>query len=205
MGCQHSSVLPTPSWAPYESQYSSTKDYYGAGCLWVSNTHFLAAIHTRQSRSHKPKKISGFGGKTHEGEAWWNTAFRETVEEIFDVKTVPAELLAKLRKVLVPRAILHQTSPSYLTLVFSMDDMKRFLFQCKKYLKTSPLYRQFPTSAYEVVFDRTYATEKSEISHIVFWPRYFAGSHFRFSSDLLNDLGQYNHNYVHMRQNIIGN
>ncbi len=184
--------------------YPPTNEYYGAGCLWASNTHFLAAIHTRQSRSHKPKKISGFGGKAKSGEAWWDTAFRETVEEIFDVKTVPTELLTRLRKVLVPRAILHQTSPSYLTLVFSMDDMKRFLFLCKKYIKATPLYATFPTSAYDVVFERTYATEKSEIAHIVFWPRYFAGSHFRFSSDLLHDLGQYNHNYVAMQQNIIG-
>lgn len=196
MGCRHSSVLPLPSWSHYESMFPPTKDYYGAGCLWVSNTHILAAIHTYQSRSHKPKKISGFGGKTKSKESWWDTAFRETVEEIFDVKTVPVKLLVGLRKALVPHTILQQSFPSYLTLVFSMEDMNRFLAICKKYLKTSPLYTTFPSSAYDVVFNRGYVTQKSEISHIVFWPRYFAGAHFRFSSDLLNDLSQYNHNYA---------
>jgi hypothetical protein len=194
MGCSQSSVLPPPTWEQYESLYPTTKEYYGAGCMWVSQTHILAGIHSYQSRSHKPKKISGFGGKANKGECWWQTAFRETIEEFFDVKKIPEALLLKLRSKLVPRTVLEQITPSYLTLVYTWNDLRVFLKICQSYLKQSTLYAQFPRTPEDLVFGRCFATQKSEISHIVFWPLHFTGSHFRFSSDLLDDLAKYNHN-----------
>lgn len=190
MGCRQSSVLS--KWEVYETQFPVDKAYMGAGCMWVSRTHMLAGIHTYQSRSHKPKKISGFGGKAKSNEVWWQTAFRETVEEIFDVKQVPNDLLIALKAKLIPMNVLVQPSPSYLTLVFPMEDMNVFLKLCKRFLKQSSLYQSFPVSAEEVVFNRGFAS-RSEISHILFWPLHFTGSHFRISSDLQEDLGKYNH------------
>jgi hypothetical protein len=33
--------------------------------------------------------VSGLGGKREEGEEFWTTALRETVEELFELSTVP--------------------------------------------------------------------------------------------------------------------
>ena len=175
-------------WAAYEAAYPLSNDYSGAGCMWVNDTHVLAAIHTRNPRSHKPKKISGFGGKPLQGEVWWQTAFRETVEEIFHVQEVPTELLTLLRSRLVPLTVVHQTAPSYITLVFSFADLKQFLKLSRRFVRTS-LYVQFPKTVDELVFKRL-LSDQSEISHILYWPRVFRGSRFRFSSDLLHDLDQ---------------
>lgn len=175
-------------WAAFEATYPLSDEYYGASCMWISDTHVLAAIHTRQSRSHKPKKISGFAGKILPGEVWWQTAFRKTVEELFDVQDVPTELLYVLRSRLVPLTVVHQSTPSCITLVFSFADLKQFLKITRRFIH-STLYAQFPKSVDELIFNRKSA-DKSRVSHIVYWPRVFQGSRFRFSTDLLHDLGQ---------------
>lgn len=175
-------------WTAYETAYPLSNEYYGAGCMWISDTHVLAGIHTRQSRSHKPNKISGLGGKTLPGEVWWQTAFRETVEDMFGVETVPTELLNLLRSRLAPLTVVHQSTPSYITLVFSFADLKQFLKLSRRFIQ-SPLYSPFPKTVDELVFNRR-SSDKSDVSHIVYWPRIFQGSRFRFSSDLLHNLSQ---------------
>ncbi len=186
MGCGHSFLS---AWTEWEKRFPITAEFNGAGCLWINDTHMLAAIHRRQSRSHRPKKIIGFGGKRKPDEAWRDTAFRATIEEMLDVRDVPPKLLQALRSCIAPIDVLQQKSTSYMTLVFSFEDLKLFLKICRLHVGTSA-YTCFPRTADDLVFHRLKQSEQSEIAHIVYWPRFFHGSDYRVSSDLLHDLNQ---------------
>ena len=125
---------------------------YGAGCMFINDTHTLAGIHTPR-RNHEVR-ICGFGGKAEGQEPWWQTAFRETIEEFFHVTSIPNTLLHALQS-LQPIRILRAENPSYITLVYSFKQLSTFLKICASHI-TSPLYAKMPKTVEDLVFRRRY-------------------------------------------------
>lgn len=181
MGCSTSIPQSQPQ-AWWEQPITSTH-VYGAGCMFINDTHTLAGIHTPR-RNHQVR-VCGFGGKTEGEEPWWQTAFRETVEEFFQPTTIPYNLYHAL-KILEPIRILK--TEDYLTLVYTFKQLRTFLKICKRHI-TSPLYPLMPASAEELIFKRSVGSmEGVEIMDIVLWPLKNPHRRFRISKEFMGDM-----------------
>jgi len=116
-----------------------------SGCLFTNGTHVLAGW--------QKGSLSGFGGKMEAGESYIETAWRETLEELF-------ELAPKLIQMVIP-IILERTTYSkiirqdqYTAFVYSFKDLEKVLMILKAHRVVSPLYRRFPITVSELVFGR---------------------------------------------------
>lgn len=179
MGCSASKQI--------EWTRQANSPIYGAGCMFINDTHTLAGIHTPR-RNHEVR-ICGFGGKAEGEEPWWQTAFRETIEEFFHVTSIPNTLFRALQS-LQPIRILRAEDPVYITLVYSFAQLKTFLKLCANHI-TSPLYTNMPKTVEDLVFRRQFvgnAGAPPEIMHIVFWPLQNPYRRFRITKDFLSDM-----------------
>lgn len=186
MGCGASSQSPSfPHWT--DTQYT----VLGAGCMFVNDTHTLAGIHT--PRRNREVRLCGFGGKTLPQEPWWQTAFRETVEELFHRYVIPYNLYHALKQI-TPYKILEDKETPYITLVYTFDQLNVFLAICQKHLLETAVYTVFPRSAEDLVFKRHTLNHVPaepngvEIMDIVFWPIHNAHRRFRVSKDFAADM-----------------
>jgi hypothetical protein len=178
MGC--STSKSASRWWQQQPQHR----IYGAGCMFINDTHTLAGIHTPR-RNHQVR-VCGFGGKTEGEESWWQTAFRETIEEFFHVTTIPNKLYKALKSI-EPVRILY--AEDYNTLVYTFRQLKTFLKMCASHIPTSPLYAQMPRSVEELVFGRNVGNmEGVEIMDIVFWPLKNPHRRFRITREFIGDL-----------------
>ena len=182
MGCTTSIPLSS-TWA------DAPHFVIGAGCMFLNETHTLAGIHAPR-RNHEVR-ICGFGGKKKGDEPWWQTAFRETIEELFHPTTIPTipNTLYDALKSLEPSRILTNDDPAYITLVYSFVQLKKFLAICASHIPASPLYTRMPLSAEEVVFRRRVGSlEGVGITDVVFWPLGNSQRRFRVSKDFMTDM-----------------
>ena len=150
--------------------------------MFYSNKHMLVGLHA-SSRRHV--RICGFGGKREGEEPWWQTAFRETVEELLEPEHISFNLYHALASNIMPRRLLYDARSAYLVLVYTTEDLKRFLAICAEFVTTS-LYRVFPRSAEDLVFHRI--GRDAEISDIVFWPMTNRHRVFQVTRDLIHDM-----------------
>lgn len=186
-------------------EYPADFPVYGAGCMFVNRTHVLAGIHNRQVGKRHPRTVvSGFGGKREDGESWKQTAFRETIEELFDVRVEKAvfehEIYPRLLT-LRPLSVQYTSAPRpYITIVYSFDHLRRFLAICRPFVKRLPSSAysdRFPRTEVDLVMDRNRPSAKTEITHILLWSRYAEHQNYWIAGDLFGDLGMFNHNYFH--------
>ncbi len=101
------------------------------------------------------------------GETYLETAFRETVEELFHVKELPKGLLSELGMMLHPRKM--KLSKGYIQVFFSFHDLELLLKICKKKGVTSPLYSKVPKTLEELIQQRQ-ISESAELSHLCLLP-----------------------------------
>ncbi len=153
--------------------------------MFINDTHTLAGIHTPR-RNHEVR-ICGFGGKAEGEEPWWQTAFRETVEEFYQPASIPYNLYHALKR-LTPLRILQQEEPRYITVVYTFQQLHAFLKICAGHI-TSPLYEQMPQTVEDLVFRRRYVGN-AEIMNIVYWPLQNPYRRFRITKDFLSDMRQ---------------
>ncbi len=139
------------------------KNFMGAGCVFTDGHHVLAGYQPNK----KNPCITGIGGHKEQGEDYLQTAFRETVEEIFDVKQVPPSLLEKLTQSMVPKKTTYQKG--YVILQFDFEDYKVFLQCCKKTKIHSPLFLKSPTTLLDSIQQRK-VVKTSEITHLCLLP-----------------------------------
>lgn len=130
----------------------------GAGCMFTDGARVLGGYQT------KTGKISGFGGKSIEGETPIQTALRETLEELFGVVEVPAELIDKL-----PVSEHRIEYPQYTCFIYSFTDLERFLRRSKRCLVRSPFYEEFPETIGDLLFCRT-AKGAGEVGELYLLP-----------------------------------
>lgn len=137
--------------------------HYGAGCVFTDGKHVLCGYQPQK----KSPGISGIGGMKEIGETYLETAFRETVEELFDIKTLPRDLLPELLHTLHPRKM--KMSKGYIQVLFSFEDLTLFLKICKKKGVISPLYSKVPKTLGELIQQRQ-VSSSAEISHLCLLP-----------------------------------
>jgi hypothetical protein len=152
------------------------KTYTGAGCIFTDGIQILGG--------YQPKGpyISGLGGHRINGEDYHQTAIRETVEELFDAEP-SEELIYQLQSIPYSKRILNGP---YVALVYNFDDLRTFMEICKVHLNTSTLYKIFPVSLIELVFNRIH-DEKSEVQQLYILP---LNHELSIDKNFLNDLLQ---------------
>jgi len=148
----------------------SAVPYKAAGILFLEGPVALAGIqkHRLVINGKLNAKLSGFGGRKEEGDIdWVHTAYRETLEELFDIENVPIRLINELRAVIPYRE--HIQSGSYFNLRLTFTDLKTLLFITVKHIKTSPLYKKMPLTLDDLILKRA-PQAASEIGSLALVP-----------------------------------
>ena len=158
---------------PYErlinTNLSNADKYRGAGSVFTDGKIILAGY---QPLKRKPF-ISGIGGKKEKGEMYMDTALRETVEELFEFKDIPAKLMDELKTRLIPQKVLQ--NDTYIIVVYTFIDLDTMLHIIAKYKLQSVLYDKAPMNLMELIFNRKLEFNKDifykpEISHLALLP-----------------------------------
>jgi len=138
-----------------------------AGIVFKSETHVLMG--------HQPDKqmISGIGGKPMGNETLIETAFRETIEELFGFQ--PSKLLIE---VLTDNFGFKPEvrNGSYTMFIYTIDELLRFLYVVKSHSGSSPYYANFPTSVESLLYDRR-TPLAAEVRHLCMVPIIHAPFH----------------------------
>jgi negative regulator of genetic competence, sporulation and motility len=142
----------------FKEEYT-LENFKAAGCLFTNNVHVLGAW------QKKTKCISGIGGKRERSETHIHAALRELIEELFEVNP-PETLLYTLQDVVKPKKVF--LTDSYVTVVYSFQDLEMILTFAKFYCKQSLLYHTFPTTYMNLITDRKNVS--SEIGQLVLLP-----------------------------------
>ena len=139
--------------------------HMGAGCVFTDGKHILAGYQPHK----KHPGITGIGGHKEEGETYLQTAYRETIEELFHVSNqqIPIGLIDTLVNTMTPRKI--KLKKKYVLVIFSFTDLESFLKICKKSGLRSPLYPKIPKTLFETIQLRAYDLN-AEISVLCLLP-----------------------------------
>ena len=140
-------------------------EFTAAGTMFTNGNTVLAGY---QKEDRSPS-IHGIGGKREGSETYMQTALRETVEELFAVRKVPASLIKTLESALKSTRV--HKSDSYVLVVYTFTDLETLLKLAAAALKTSPLYSTFPKTISSLIFDRNPDVEpRPEIVHLCVLP-----------------------------------
>jgi hypothetical protein len=138
-------------------------DIKASGCIFTNKSLILAGYQPNKELAY----ISGIGGHREDGEEFQQTAFRETLEELFNVNTFPKGLLEKIEKTLVPQRVIKNEMYAFILLTFK--DLEEILRICKRYRLRTPLYKKFPLTLNELIFNRI-LDPTAEITHFSLIP-----------------------------------
>ncbi len=142
---------------------SQTKDVNSAGCLFTDTRHVLAGFQPLK----KVKMISGFGGKQIPGETIHETAWRETLEELFDFP--PEVIQSVLPDMLKIPYFKTFTNRNYTVYVFTFDTLLSICKMFEERNLQSPFYSTFPTELFELILYRR-PTSNAEVQEITLLP-----------------------------------
>jgi len=155
----------TPVTAPPSIALPNYPNHMGAGCVFTDGKHVLAGY---QPNKKKPG-ITGIGGHKEGEETYLQTAYRETIEEIYNVTSqqIPIGLIDKLVLQMKPKKF--KMKKGYVIVTFTFQDLEQFLKLCRKSGLRSPLYTKMPKTLIDVIQTRGYDL-KAEISSFALLP-----------------------------------
>lgn len=147
MGSCHSVTVSPPS-------YTSFPSYKGAGILFLEGPVALAGIQKYPKVLKGAKAVlSGLGGHREPTDQDWSyTAWREVIEELFHVPSVPLALLQDLRT--IPFRFPPIYSQDYVLLRLGFNDLKTALVFCRKHKIQSELYKTMPLTLNDLILER---------------------------------------------------
>ena len=135
--------------------------FSAAGCLFTDKKLVLAGYQFR----HGKGVLDGIGGSRDGSETAIETAFRETLEELFDI--VPsAGLVTEMRRTFKPRSKF-QTG-QYICFVYNFKTLEKMMVFLKAHGLRSPLYKVFPVTVSELLFARR--IRPTELTHLSLIP-----------------------------------
>jgi hypothetical protein len=138
-------------------------NYVSAGVCFKNETHILGGV----QRVKKEKMISGIGGKREKlDESYYHTAFRELLEELFNIK--PSLELISLCYSFKPIDVQYFSKNKYIMVSYDFKQLIQLLNMLNKMKLKSPLYAKFPVSLEELLFERI--KSECEVTHICLLP-----------------------------------
>lgn len=135
--------------------------FSAAGCLFTDKKLVLAGYQFR----HGKGILDGIGGTREEGETAIETAFRETLEELFEISP-SAALVTEMRRLFKPRSKF-QTG-QYICFVYNFKILEKMMVFLKGRGLRSPLYKVFPVTITELLFSRR--IRPTELTHLSLIP-----------------------------------
>ncbi len=147
-----------------------------AGILFTNQHVFLAGY--KSFKGH----ITGIGGKSHEGETVFQTAIRETLEELLGITEVSHFFMNLFEKTLHPFKTIQNSG--YTHFLCDFDDLGTLLKIAETAFTFSPFYDKFPTDIGDLLTKRK-NTEHAEITQLVMLP--FVGD-LRIARHLIDDI-----------------
>lgn len=119
----------------------------GAGCTFTNGRVILAGYQPRK----KIPIITGLGGKKEGNEELIYTAWRETLEELFDIPEVPLSIIKKCIEKIPERVY---ESKGYVQYIYNFSVLEEVMKFCKEQGMKSFVYKEFPTTIQELVLER---------------------------------------------------
>lgn len=143
----------------------SAPPHVAAGCVITNGKHILAGY---QPHKNTPG-ISGFGGHKEGIETFLETAYRETIEELYNIPSykIPSGLVTTLTSTLKPSSI--KMREDYVMVFLTFQDFEVFLKICKSAGIESPLFSKPPLTLSDAIHKRAYDST-AEISHLCLLP-----------------------------------
>ncbi len=149
---------PTPP-AAVQPQVSANPlltfdEFGGAGCCFMDEQHVLCGY-----QPHKRNNgITGIGGSREPNESVLDTAFRETIEELFNLKEVPKQLIELCKEKLQPQRLATSPEPNpkrYIHVILSFEQLETLLALCKRAGVQSDVYpNQLPLTLIDLIRKR---------------------------------------------------
>jgi hypothetical protein len=134
--------------------------FSAAGILFQHDTKFLSGWNPSLGA------WSGFGGKRRGSETSVQTAFREVIEELFQVN-IRAEHLSALEVILSPYDFAQ--NGSYVVFFMNVSSLFQISVFLEKKGYRSPLYSSFPTNVIDLLEARNLPVVNTfEITHLCF-------------------------------------
>lgn len=138
--------------------------FKGAGIAFTDGKLILSAYHPHKSKRY----ISGIGGSREEHEAYIYTAFREMVEELFEYKNPPKDMIETLIQLESPKK--ESELEKYIILSYSFEFLVTVLKHIASYNLSSKLYDEFPLTLTDLILKRKCITPDPELSHLCLLP-----------------------------------
>jgi hypothetical protein len=135
-----------------------------AGTVFTNGRVVLGGYQGRDGERH----ISGIGGKREGDETFWETAIRETVEELLHVDHVPNEVITRFYYSCVPQMV--NKNENYILVQHSFEDLEVLLHLIKSAGIVSPIYQDFPVNVMDLVLKRRIGATRPELTHLVLLP-----------------------------------
>jgi hypothetical protein len=141
-----------------------SKPSLNAGCFFTDFRHVLAGFQPNKQK----KMISGFGGKANEGETTLQTAWRETLEELFEFPPATIQELVEEIPLKISYFKTYQNG-NYTVYVYTFQQLLQILKILEEKHLQSPLYSSFPTELFELILYRN-PKQTSEVQQITLLP-----------------------------------
>jgi hypothetical protein len=157
-------------------------DYRAAGIAFTDCTTILCGRHAFK-KGRKPF-LSGFGGTKHSQDLdWIGTAWRETIEELWGLPSVPPHIINQLRTEIKIRHVLIQ--PGYIQILLHLEDLEDVCRILRRNRLMSPLYASYPKGLEDLITQRRIG--QTEITHLCLIP--FLEEPLVVASEFAADIG----------------
>jgi len=170
---------------PEPPKTATTIDFEGAGCIFTNGSMVLAGYQPKKG----VKLISGFGGSRKVGENYFDTAMRELLEELLEIKP-NTHLLAYLNHEFQPKKVL--VNGTYIILQYSLNDIDTLLEIVGRFNYHSVIYNQMPINLLDLIFTRKYL-KGMEVVNVIILPfinDFIIDPNFRQDIELVNSKMQ---------------
>lgn len=132
-----------------------------AGIMFTDKNLVLAGYNKLQDH------ITGFGGKKKREEKPYETALRETIEELFEIHSLSDEQIKEIcNKIVFDNLIAYK---SYSLFIMSFNDLDNIIKILKSYNLKSKIYEEFPNNISDLILKRKYY-DRSEFDSIIIIP-----------------------------------
>lgn len=122
-------------------------NWEGAGILFTSHNTILAGYKVIDDEW----ELSGFGGKKLENELYYQTAIRETLEEIYEVPVTPNIVNYVASRLKITKVV---NNNGYIVVIVSLNQFKHFMLAAINFNFDTPMYKELPTSSVELIGKR---------------------------------------------------
>jgi len=134
------------------NSFQNFEHYDGSGLLFTNGTVLLGGYQKKFNRNGKETSrfISGFGGSKDPGENVFQTAVRETLEDIYEFEELPEKLIEQIiQQIGKPYEIKKTTTNgyTYVTLIYGLRKLEKIIKLVYQFMKN----RQITSLAYEIL------------------------------------------------------